>query len=387
MLNSRKICRSSAKTLVVVVCLIFSLFASCKFFLRGDVKHRIRNNSDNGLPSLILPDSISLERTPAQTSITLSFETSVAVSCKLSFHPVAEKPTETLPLKDCASMSATKFSELLSGVPKDKLVTIVIKSWASSDKETSATFLEIDETIPAADAQSLNMVAVDLGASRLEFSTLNSSDLPSAFVFSGQGESGCWPSGEKSPGKAAVRKLAILQSLSSQGFISAATSKVSQKTFAGTFQNTQRLSTEWSLTAKTAAGFGRLRLTKPTLLASSEFSGQSKVPGNYDRLEDIDPPGLKLPPSTPLVVSWVLDGDGKNATATLTIEPSGAFTGISCRSPANALKITVPAALIAKMPPNARLWSTLRLDSWQALDKERWVVRVSDWSSMGVQKM
>ena len=192
---------------------------------------------------------------------------------------------------------------------------------------------------------------------------------------------------EKSPGKAAVRKLAILQSLSSQGFISAATSKVSQKTFAGTFQNTQRLSTEWSLTAKTAAGFGRLRLTKPTLLASSEFSGQSKVPGNYDRLEDIDPPGLKLPPSTPLVVSWVLDGDGKNATATLTIEPSGAFTGISCRSPANALKITVPAALIAKMPPNARLWSTLRLDSWQALDKERWVVRVSDWSSMGVQKM
>jgi hypothetical protein len=351
------------------------------------MKHRARNNSNNSVPSLIHLDSIALERTPAGTSLNLSFETSVAVNCKFSFHPIAEKPAEPLPLTDCASISATKFSELLIGIPKDKLVTIVLKSWASSDKETSATFMNLDEAVPSADAQSLNMIAVDLGASRLEFSTLNSSDLPSAFVTSGQGETGCWPSDEKSPGKPAVRKIAIVQSLSSQGFISAVASRVPPKTFASTFQITQRQSTEWSITAKTSAGFGRLRLAKPTLLAESAFGGGSKVPGNYDRLDDIDPPGLKVPASTPFVVSWVLDGDAKDTTATLTIAPSGAFTGISCRSPGNALKITVPPGLLAKLPPNVRLWSTLRIDSWQALENERWVVRVSDWTSMGLQRL
>ena len=384
---SIKSCGGTEVALCLAVGLILPFLNSCKFFPKPKLVHRIHNLSSNAVPSLILLDSVGLERSLDGTSLALTFETSAAVDCMFSFYPVGEKPAKPLPLTNCTGKSATKFSELISGVPKDRLVTIALKSWASVEKEKTATIINIDESVPAADAVSLNMISVDLGASRLEFSTLNSSDLPSAFVASGQGETGCWLSDEKNPGKPAQKKAAIVQSLSSQGYISAVTARVSPTTFASTFQITQRLSTEWSVSAKTAAGFGKLRLAKPTMLATSEFAGQNKAVGSFDRLEDIDPPGLNLSATSALVTTWTLDGAGKNATATLTIAPSGAFPGISCRSPATALKISVPATLIAKIPANVRLWSTLRIDSWQALEKERWVVRVSDWTSMGVQKI
>jgi hypothetical protein len=371
----------------LALCFIVLGLNSCRFFTATKAAHRLHRPTSESSPSLILEETIGLERSLDGTSIALSFDTRAAVDCRFGFYPIGEKPANPLPLNVCTGKSSTKFSEIVSGVTKDKLVTLVIKTWASVDKEMSASLTVVNETVPSADAASINLVSVDLGASRFEFTTLDSSAVPSAFVASGQGESGCWPTNEKSPGNLASRKAAIVQSMSSQGYINTITARVTPTTFASTFKMAQRQSTEWTVSAKTAAGFGKLRLAKPTMLSSSEFKSENSIPGILDSLEDIDPPGLKLSATTPLVVKWVLDGAGKNSTATLTIAPSGAFAGISCRSPATALQITVPAALVAKIPPNLRLWTTLRIDSWQALENERWVIRVSDWTSMGVQRI
>jgi hypothetical protein len=359
---------------------------SCRYFSKPSGIRRLHNDG-SGTSSLIVPDSISLERSLDGATLTLSFETNVAVDCKLSSYPLGAKPSAPPAAVNCANKSATKFTESISGLSKDKLMTIVLKTWATANAETTATSTNIDESTPVADNASINLLSVDLGASRIEFTTINSSATPSSVVTSGRGEDGCWLSSEKSPGLSASRKAALVQGMSSRGFINAVATRVSPTTFSSSFQSVQRQSTEWSLSAKTASGFGQLRFAKPTMLTSTQFAGQNSSSGLTDRLEDIDPPGLKLLATATFVTTWVLDGDNKNATATLTIAPSGSFSGITCRSPAATEKITVPATLVAKIPGNIRLWSTLRIDSWQALEKERWIVRVSDWSTMGIQRL
>jgi len=43
--------------------------------------------------------------------------------------------------------------------------------------------------------------------------------------------------------------------------------------------------------------------------------------------------------------------------------------------------------LVAQLPQNERLWVSLRIDSWQAFDDARWLTRVSDWKSLGAQRL
>ncbi len=357
---------------------------SCKLMAPPKASKRILTN---GHKSLVDPDSVQIERSGDGSLISLSFEASKAVDCELSFFPLSSISKIPGPGVACKSKSATTFSEVLTGAPKDQLVAIIIKSWDTAASPATAASVTVNETSPKADENTLNLLLVDIGARRLELTAIGTSSAPSA-VMSGalSGDSSCWLSTAKPFGINTPRKALLILGATSKGFINSAASRTSPYVFTGIFSAAQRQSTEWSVSAKTTGGSGQLRIATPTLLNNVTFAGRNQSQGISDSLDDVDPPALGLDANTTLVTTWSLVGDGKSAVAILTIPPYGAFPGITCQSPAIAGKITVPTVLVAKIPTGSRLWASLRLDSWQALDADRWAIRVSDWKSMGITR-
>ena len=365
------------------VCVLAVTF-SCRFVSKADAPRRLGVKG----ASFVIQDSIVLERSADGASINLSFETKDAGSCKLGFYEVSSGSKSTATPTNCSNSSATKFSETISPVPKDKLVAIVLKAWPISGPESAATLMTIPETSPEAGKDSVNLLLVDLSGRRLELTAITSRNSPSSlFPSETEQSTPCALSDARPLGNPLERSSLLIQGATSRGFINAPTTRDSPSMLGGSFQTVQRQSTEWSLSAKTAAGFGQLRIPKPTLLASAIFSGRDQSQGSDDTLEDIDAPAIKVNAGSTIVSTWTLDGDGKNAVAVLTIAPAAGFAGITCIAPASALKISVPGDLVSKIPTSPRLWMTLRLDSWQALEKERWAIRVSDWKSMGIQRL
>jgi hypothetical protein len=145
-------------------------------------------------------------------------------------------------------------------------------------------------------------------------------------------------------------------------------------------------STEWTVTARTAEGFGQLRLAKPALLAKPIFAAAQQSEGLDDDLADIDPPTIKILSGGTVVATWAVDGDPKTAVTTLTVQRAPGFPGIVCTANAGAGRLVIPSDLVAKIPSGQKLWATLRMDSWQSFDRERWLVRASQWTSMGLQR-
>jgi hypothetical protein len=366
--------------------LLFAVeLVSCKLVAPIKAPRRL-GSKDNGI---VIQDSISLERANDGTSIILSFDTREAASCKLGFFVPASGQRSSETPNPCANSSATKFSETITGLPKDQLVTIILRIWPAKLSETSATVMTLPEALPSAGANAVNMVFVDMGAARMDLVSVASSAQPSELVAKSISSNGqqCALSDANTQVNPMTKGALVLQSATSRGFIHTTTSRVSPNALGGTFSSVQRQSSEWNITARSTEGFGRIRLARPTLMASSIFSGREQAEANDDSLEDIDPPAIKVSGGSTMVASWTLAGDAKNSVATLTIAPMGTFPGITCTAPAASMKITVPSDLVAKIPANSRLWGTIRIDSWQAMDRERWAVRVSDWKSMGVQRL
>jgi len=362
---------------------VFCLASSCHFSVEPKAPRRQPANF-----SLVVSETVVIERSGDRSSISVSFETREAANCKIGFYPTNKTPPSVESYFPCSGKSAMKFSEVVAGIPKDQLVVLVIMSWASKSPEATARQTVITEESPTADSSTINLLLVDLGGGRLEFSAVNKPETPSALVNSTlAGDSGCWLSDAKSTGFTATRKELLLQGATSRGFINTSTARISPNSISGSFQAVQRQSSEWGITARTSKGFGQLRVAKPVMLKSATFAGRDQASGLDDTLDDIDPTALKLTASQTFVSSWTLDGANTASSVTLAIAPSGTFQGITCIAPASAAKITVPATLVAKIPAGERIWATLRLDSWQALDTERWLVRVSDWKSIGIQRL
>jgi len=357
----------------------------CKFTMAPKAPPRIAASD-----SLIIPESVSFERTGDGTSINLSFETRAAAECKIGFYLNTSTNKSVSNYAPCAGRSATRFTETIQGLSKDRLVSIVIMSWAATADERTGRGLIITESPPKADQESLNLLSVDLGAGRLELSSVSSADRPSGTLSSTLSkiqDSSCGLSDSAQPIFSSPRKSAAVLSATSRGFINVSTAAATPDLVGGSFQIVQRQSTEWSITARTSSGYGQIRLAKPTLLRSVTFAGRDQAAGDDGGLEDVDPPSLKVSSSQTFVASWAVDGSAENAIATLSLAPSGSFKGITCVAPAKVGKITIPSSLIAKLPANERLWASLRLDAWQPIDEARWLVRVSDWKSIGVKRL
>ena len=362
---------------------IFSLASSCHFSVEPKAPRRLPANF-----SLVVGETVVIERSGDRSSMSVLFETREAANCKIGFYPTSKTPPSVESYLPCSGKSAMKFSEVVPGIPKDQLVVLVIMSWASKSAESTARQTVITEESPTADSSTINLLLVDLGGGRLEFSAVNKPETPSALINTTiSGDIGCWLSDSKSTGFTATRKELLLQGATSRGFINTSTARISPNSISGSFQAVQRQSTEWGITARTNKGFGQLRVAKPLMLKSATFAGRDQASGLDDTLDDIDPSALKLTASQTFVSSWTLDGANTASLVTLAIAPSGTFQGITCVAPASAGKITVPSTLVAKIPSGERVWATLRLDSWQAMDTERWLVRVSDWKSIGIQRL
>jgi hypothetical protein len=368
--------------------MIWTIFmvAGCKFIPGPPLKAPPRLSGKSS-DDFINQESISLERSSDGTSMTIAFETKEAAQCKLGFYPVNGPATKDTP-KDCVTSSAKKFSETISPIPKDQMITVVIKVWPSKETEGSARVIIIPEASPNLGDQSISLLLVDLGAGRLDITSTASGANPSELMAqrTAVGDQKCSPLDQSPQASALSRSTILIKGATSRGFINSSTTRVSPSVMGANFSAIQRDSTEWNVTARSSKGFGQLRLAKPTLLSSVIFSGQSQLQGNEDNLEDTDPPVVFLNTGSTMVASWTLSGTEANAVATLTIAPFGSFPGIICRAPASSQKITVPGNLLAGVPTTSRIWATLRLDSWQHIEKERWLVRVSDWRSTGVQR-
>lgn len=364
--------------------LLLSSVGACKFATAPKAPTRI-GASD----TIIIPETVVFERNADRSAMNLSFDTRTAAYCKMAFYPVTGAIKSLGTYTPCSGRSATKFSETISGLPKDQLVAIVILSWSADADEKSARGLTVTEAKPTADLAAINLLAVDLGGGRLELSSIASEALPSSSLSSTISKisaANCALSNEAPTSFTAARRGSGILSATSRGFINSSAAKVNDMLVGGSFQAAQRQSSEWSITARTSNGYGQLRVAKPTLLKSVIFAGREQASGDDDYLEDVDPPSLRLSTSQTFVSTWALDGDPGNAVVTLSFSPSGSFRGITCQAPAAVGKITVPASLIAQIPSNERLWVALRVDSWQAIDDARWLVRVSDWKSLGVQR-
>jgi hypothetical protein len=358
---------------------------SCKFAMAPKAPPRI-----GATETIIIPESVVFERGSDNSVMTLNFETRVAANCQIGFYSNTKGPDSLGELNPCAGRSATKFEETISGLPKDELVSIIIISWPTNADEKSAGRLVITEATPTADLAAINLLAVDIGGGRLELSTLKLDEMPSTALEStikNASSGGCSLSSESSATFTAPRVKSNILSATSRGFINVSTNKINDQIVGGSFGVAQRQSTEWNITARTGRGYGQLRVNRPTLLASVIFAGREQADGNDDYLEDIDPPALKLSSTQTFVASWTVETPSSNATATLNISPQGTFKGITCKAPASSGKITIPPSLISQLPLNERLWASLRLDSWQPIDEARWLVRVSDWKSIGVYRL
>lgn len=380
--NSRpKFCQNQLIFLVIIALAL----GSCKFAQTPKAPPRT-GASD----SIVIPESVVFERTGDRTALNLSFETSVAADCKLGFYHQSDNSKAPNNWSPCAGRSATKFSETLSGLPKDRLVAIVIVSWPSTSDEKNAKRLVVAEALPSTPDGTINLLSVDMGGGRLEVSGINSSDQPSASLsttLSKVSNVSCASSPSAGTTFSAARGSVTLMSATSRGFINSSATRINASIVAGSFQAAQRQSTEWTITARTASGFGQLRLSKPVLLKSVIFAGREQTTADDDNLEDVDPAALRLTNTQTFVASWTTDGNASQSLITLSIAPSGGFKGITCTAPASAGKITVPTSLVSQIPVNERLWVALRMDSWQAVDDVRWLVRVSDWKSLGVQRL
>lgn len=366
-----------------LVCVLISL-NSCKFGWLPKAPTRVGAND-----SLIISESVTFERTSDQSAINLSFETRAAAHCKIGFYPVTGTMKTIGAFSPCVGRSATKFAETISSLPKDQLVAIVIFSWPSLADEKAGRSFTITEAKPSADLASINLLAVDLGAGRLELTGINSASIPSASIASSLGkisEPICTMSHIAASLFPAARRPPGVISVTSRGFVNSSATRVNESIVGGSFPVVQRQSTEWTVTARTTGGYGQLRITRPTLMKSAIFAGREQSGADDDSLEDVDPPALRLTSSQTFVASWILDGDASNSIAVLSISPHASFRGITCLAPARVGKITIPTSLISQIPANERLWVSLRIDSWQAIDDARWLVRVSDWKSLGVQR-
>ena len=366
------------------VLVFLTSLVGCKFGTAPKAPSRIGAND-----TIIVPETVVFERTADRSTMNLSFETRAAAYCKLAFYPVTGAIKSIGTFTPCIGRSATKFSETISQLPTDQLVAVVILSWPADADEKSARGLTITEAKPTADLAAINLLAVDLGGGRLELSSINSEALPSSSLSSTLGKvsaTNCTLSNLAPTMFSAARRDSGILSATSRGFINSSATRINGAIVGGSFQAAQRQSSEWSITARTSAGYGQLRIAKPTLLKTVIFAGREQANADDDYLEDVDPPALRLSSTQTFVASWALDGNGANSLVTVSISPSGSFKGITCQAPASAGKITVPASLIAQIPNNERLWVALRVDSWQAIDDARWLVRVSDWKSLGVQR-
>lgn len=364
----------------------FTIFTvSCRFISMSSDAPRRLSAMGTGL---IIQDSIAIERDIDGTSINLTFETTEAANCKFGFYELSSGKKSTETPTDCSSSSALKFSETISPVAKDQLVAIVIRSWRASATESSGTTITIPETSPLAGPGKINFLLVDLNAHRIEITSVESAENPATLAAKQLGQtSRCVLNDSAAIESPLPRSSLALTSATSRGFINAPTTRESPTSLGGEFQVVQKQSSEWNISAKSASGFGQLRLARPALLASATFAGRDQSEGIEDGLEDIDVPAIKVNSTSTLVATWTLDGDGKNAVSIFTVAAAPGFLGITCLAPASDQKITIPAELVAKIPSGQRLWMTLRLDSWQPQEKARWLARVSDWRSMGVQKL
>jgi hypothetical protein len=371
---------------IIMILAVHAAFcvASCKFAAAPKAPRRAGAND-----SIIIPESVTFERSLDRLSINLSFETRVAANCKFGFFPTSSEKKSVPSYIPCAGRSATKFSETVAGLPKDQTVTIVIMSWPSKDDEKTAKGLIITESPPNADRDTINVFSVDLGGTRLELSSIAGAERPSETLSAALSkvQNVSCNLNTVAPSFSASRKSNQILSVTSRGFVNATAAVISNSAVAGSFAAAQRQSTEWSVTARTSSGYGQLRFAKPTLLRSVTFAGRDQAAADDDFLEDVDPPALKLTATQTFVASWILEGDPKNSMVTLSISPSGGFKGVTCSDPASIGKITIPATLVAQFPQNERLWVSLRLDSWQAFDDARWLTRVSDWKSLGAQRL
>ena len=376
-----KICQNHLIFLVIIAI----AFTSCKFAQTPKAPPRT-GASD----SIVIPETVVFERTGDRTAINLSFETSEAAQCKLGFYIQSDSAKTPTAWSSCAGRSATKFTETVSGLPKDQLVSIVILSWPATSDEGAAKRLVVTEAPPSTPEGNINLLSVDMGGGRLEVSSISSSDQPSASIsttLSKVSAASCALSQSVGSTFSAARGPVTLISATSRGFINSSATRLNGSVVGGSFQVAQRQSAEWTITARTGSGFGQLRLAKPTLLKSVILAGRDQTTADDDNLEDVDPAALRLTNAQTFVASWTADGDTSKSLVTLTIAPSAGFKGITCTAPASSGKITIPTSLVSQIPSNERLWVALRLDSWQALDDVRWLVRVSDWKSLGVQRL
>jgi hypothetical protein len=340
--------------------------------------------------SIVLPESIVLERSAAGTSLTLSFETNVAAACKVGFRPAGSSASiRQDALMPCVAKSTTKFSEVISGLPADQLVTIFIKAWPASATEPVGGLIKIAEAPPTADAKTINMVLADLDARWVELTTIDDARTPSDVIadFIKPRATTCTAMDGKERGLDGARKATFIQSATFRGLFNTTLARISTSALGSSFNMTQRDSAEWTVTAKTAAGFGQLRLAKPALLIGPIFAAAQQSEGLDDDLADIDPPVIKILGGSTVVTTWTIDGDSKNTLITLTVQRAPGFPGIVCTANAATGRIVIPAELVTKIPTGLKLWATLRLDSWQGLDKERWLVRASSWTSMGLHRL
>jgi hypothetical protein len=374
------------KMFIPLAIAVLSIICSCQRMTKP-LAATTRLSSENS--SLVFSDSLRLMRSGAGDTLQLSFETREAANCKISFTVQDAQTSPAQPPVSCSASAATKFSEQIVNVPIDKLVVVHLTVWSSHKSETSSRTLDINEKPPSADTLSINLLMVDAAARRVELTSFEESRKPEEVLASlnVSASSSCSFGIGTFKTLTVNPKSIIIQNTSFKGLFSTSLTRISPTTLAGDFQSLQRDSADWSLSAKTEKGFGQLRLEKPSLIKSSLFAGMNQLSGIEDSLEDLDTPGLKIIGTSSFVATWVVDGSAKDSMATLSIQPSPGFDGVTCRTKGSDGRLVIPSSFISKIPTGKRLWATLRLDSWQALNNERWLVRVSDWTSMGIERL
>lgn len=125
---------------------VLSFSASCNWMTT-----RVTDNRSATQPSLVLSNSVFMDRTGNGDTARIQFKTSSDALCKLAVYAQdpSRTPTESAPtMIRCSSPDEPRqaFVESLSGLRQDTLYYINIFTWLPSQKEGGATVLRVRET-------------------------------------------------------------------------------------------------------------------------------------------------------------------------------------------------------------------------------------------------
>ncbi|MEN9835109.1 MAG: hypothetical protein RL011_1302 [Pseudomonadota bacterium] len=125
---------------------ICSTASSCQW-----VTTRVTDNRSATQPSLVISNSVFIDRTGGGDTATIQFKTSADALCKLAIYAQdpSRTPTESAPnMVRCSSPDEPRqaFVERLSGLRQDTLYYVNIFTWLPSQKEGGASVLRVRET-------------------------------------------------------------------------------------------------------------------------------------------------------------------------------------------------------------------------------------------------